>query len=304
MQESKYIWMNGTLVPWHDAKIHVLSHTLHYGDGAFEGIRVYKTELGSAIFRLNEHLERLKYSANVVDISIPYSIKELADATILLLKENGLEQGYIRPLAIHGYGVMGVPPRNSPVDVILAAWPWGAYLPVESVDIKVSKYIRIHPRSTVADAKICGHYVNGVLAALELKGTKYHEALFLDESGLITEGPGENFFIVNNGKVTTPPLGKILAGITRSTVMGIIDDLGIPVEEREIPLQEALNSDEAFFTGTAAEVTSINSIDDMVIGSGGVGSVTARIKERYLDVVYGRCLDRNPVYKSYLTFVK
>lgn len=296
--------MNGTLVPWHDAKIHVLSHSLHYGDGAFEGIRVYKTEHGSAIFRLTEHLERLKYSANVIDITIPYSIEQLAEATQLLLKENGLEQAYIRPLAIHGYGVMGVPPRNSPVDVILAAWPWGAYLPVESVDIKVSKYIRIHPRSTVADAKICGHYVNGVLAALELKGTKYHEALFLDEGGLITEGPGENIFIINKGKVTTPPLGKILAGITRSTVVGIIQDLGIPIEEREISLKEALDSDEAFFTGTAAEVTSINSIDDHVIGAGGVGPVTARIKERYLDVVYGRCLDLNPVYRTYLTYLK
>ena len=295
--------MNGKLVPWHDAKIHVLSHSLHYGDGAFEGIRVYKTENGPAIFRLREHLERLKYSATAIDIEIPYTLDELTDATKLLLKENNLEQCYIRPLAIHGYGVMGVPPRDSPVDVILAAWPWGAYLPVESVDIKVSKYIRIHPRSTVADAKICGHYVNGVLAALEIKGTKYHEALFLDEGGLITEGPGENFFIVNGGKVTTPPLGKILAGITRSTVMGIIQDLGISLEEREISLAEALQSDEAFFTGTAAEVTSINSIDDQTIGPGGVGPVTAKIKERYLDVVYGRCLDLNPLYRSYLTFI-
>jgi branched-chain amino acid aminotransferase len=303
MEETKYIWMNGTLYPWADAKVHVLAHSLHYGDGAFEGVRVYKTPRGSAVFRLRDHLERLKYSSEAIDIKIPYSIDDLVDATCHLLREIGLEQGYVRPLAIHGYGVMGVHPRNSPVDTIIAAWPWGAYLPADAVDIKVSKYIRIHPRSTIADAKICGHYVNSVLAVLELRGTKYHEALFLDDKGNIAEGPGENFFMVKNGMVVTPPIGTILPGITRSTAIEIARDLGIPLEERPISLQEAFDADEAFFTGTAAEVTPINSIDDRVIGSAHNRTVSRKIRERYLDVVYGRCFDSHPHYNKYLTFV-
>jgi branched-chain amino acid aminotransferase len=307
MQKQSYIWMNGALVPWDDAKVHVLSHTLHYGDGAFEGIRVYKTPEGPAVFKLREHMERLHYSGGVLDMQIPYSVEQLCAATIELLQAIGLEQGYIRPLVIHGYGVMGVNPRNSPVETIIAAWPWGAYIAVDAADIKVSKYIRIHPRSTVADAKIVGHYVNSILAVLELKGTKYHEALFLDDGGNIAEGPGENFFIVKDGSVYTPPLGTILSGITRATVMEITRDLGITLIERSITLQDAFSADEAFFTGTAAEVTPIHSIDDTVIGQGGslgkVGAVTSRIRERYLDIVYGRCVTEFPHYRKHLTFV-
>ncbi|MEN9845540.1 MAG: Branched-chain-amino-acid aminotransferase [Pseudomonadota bacterium] len=300
MDTTKYIWMNGKFVLWEDAKVHVLTHTLHYGDGAFEGIRAYKTDKGGAVFRLKEHMDRLVYSASVLGMTLPYSVEELCEATCELLSRNDLAQGYIRPLAIHGYGVMGLNPRNSPVELIIACWPWGAYLPVEAADIKVSKYIRIHPKSTVADAKICGHYVNSILAVLELKGTKYHEALFLDQEGAIAEGPGENFFLVKRNEIVTPPLGTILAGITRSSVMEIARDLGFTITERKIMLDEVYAADEAFFTGTAAEVTPIGTIDDKVVGNGKAGPATTTLKQAYLDVVHGR----NPQYSSFLTYLE
>jgi branched-chain amino acid aminotransferase len=300
METTKFIWMNGHFVAWDDAKVHVLSHTLHYGDGAFEGIRVYKTDKGPAVFRLKEHIERLHYSGRALDMKIPYSVDDLCAATVELLSKNGLEQGYIRPLVIYGYGVMGVNPRNAPVDTIIACWPWGQYLPGEAADIKVSKYIRIHPRSTVADAKICGHYVNSVLAVLELRGTHYHEALFLDAEGKIAEGPGENIFIVKNKEISTPPLGTILAGITRATVMEIARDRGYKLVERSLTLEDALGADEAFFTGTAAEVTPIRSIDDKKLGDGKPGPVTQDLRATYLDTVQGR----NATYSKYLTLVK
>lgn len=299
MEPTKYIWMNGTLVPWAKATVHVMTHALHYGDGAFEGIRFYKTASGPAIFRLREHMERLQYSASALGMTLPFSIDQLCEATRDLVRSNEVEQGYIRPLAYYGYGVMGLNPRNSPTDVMIACWPWGKYLPVEVADIKVSSYIRIHPRSTVADAKICGHYVNSILAVLELKGSKYHEALFLDAEGMIAEGPGENFFIVKNGEVATPPLGTILAGITRSTIMEMAKDAGIPIVERSISLDEAYSADEAFFTGTAAEVTPIGTINDRAIGSGAIGPITAALKARYLDAAYGGSTS----YRRFLTFV-
>ena len=299
MQATDCIWMDGSLVPWHEAKVHVMTHTLHYGDGAFEGIRAYKTERGSAVFRLREHIERLHYSAQALGMSLPYSVEQLCAATCETLKRNKLEEGYIRPLVIHGYGVMGVHPRNSPVQVIIACWPWGAYLPVEAADIKVSSFIRIHPDSTVADAKICGHYVNSIMAVLELKGTKYHEALFLDSEDNIAEGPGENFFIIKNREIITPPLGTILAGITRATLIELARDRGYTVTERSISLGEALAADEAFFTGTAAEVTPIASINDSPLSGGKAGPVSLELKDAYMDVVRGR----NRSYDRFLTFV-
>jgi len=299
MEPTKYIWMNGALVPWANATVHVMTHALHYGDGAFEGIRFYKTPAGPAIFRLREHMERLQYSASALGMALPFSVDQLCEATRELVRSNEVEQGYIRPLAYYGYGVMGLNPRNSPTEVMIACWPWGKYLPVEVADIKVSSYIRIHPRSTVADAKICGHYVNSILAVLELKGTKYHEALFLDAEGMIAEGPGENFFIVKNGEITTPPLGTILAGITRSTVIEMAKDAGFSIVERPISLEEAYDADEAFFTGTAAEVTPIGTINDHTIGSGATGPITAALKARYLDATYGRSAS----YRNFLTFV-
>jgi branched-chain amino acid aminotransferase len=298
METTPYIWMNGEFVAWENAKVHVMTHALHYGDGAFEGIRAYKTDRGGAVFRLREHMERLVYSAGVLAMQLPYSVDQLMSATTELLRRNNLQQGYIRPLAFYGYGVMGLNPRNAPVEVMIACWPWGAYLPVEAADIKVSKYIRIHPRSTVADAKICGHYVNSILAVLELRGTKYHEALFLDDAGNIAEGPGENFFIIRGNELITPPLGTILAGITRSTLLEIARDSGLSVVERPLTLDEVYEADEAFFTGTAAEVTPIGSIDDKPLKSNGAGPVSLMLKERYLNAVHGR----TPQYEKFLTY--
>lgn len=300
METTEYIWHNGSFVRWEDAKIHILTHALHYGGGAFEGIRFYKTDKGPAIFRLREHIERLYYSMGVMRMESPHSQKTVTEATIELVRRNKLEQGYIRPLAYFGYGVMGLNPRNAPVEIAIACWPWGAYLPHEMVDIKTSSYIRIHPRSTVADAKICGHYVNSILAVQELKGTKYHEALFLDADCNIAEGPGENFFIVKNGEILTPPLGTILAGITRQTVLELAPKLGYKVIQRNITLPEAYAADEAFFTGTAAEVTPIRTIDDKVLGKGELGPVSKKIRDTYLDIVYGR----NPEHSDYLTLAR
>lgn len=299
METTEYIWHNGKFIPWDEAKVHVLTHALHYGDGAFEGIRAYKTDNGGAVFRLKEHIERLFYSISAFNMTLPYSVDDIVKTTVELLRMNKLEQGYIRPLVYHGYGIMGLNPKGAPVEIAIACWPWGKYLPHEMVDIKTSKYIRIHPRSTIADAKISGHYVNSILAVLELRGTKYHEALFLDADGNVAEGPGENFFMAKGGTLYTPPLGTILDGITRKTVMEFTKAQGINVVEKTISLKEALEADEAFFTGTAAEVTPIKSIDDKVLGNGQLGPFTKKIKETYLDIVYGR----NKTYNHYLTYI-
>jgi branched-chain amino acid aminotransferase len=292
--------MDGKLVPWADAKVHVLAHSLHYGDGAFEGIRAYKTDQGPAVFRLTEHVDRLFYSAQALGMELPYAPAQVCNAICDTLRANKLEEGYVRPLAIHGYGVMGVNPRNSPVQLIIACWPWGAYLPVEAANIKVSRFIRIHPDSTVADAKICGHYVNSIMAILELRGTKYDEALFLDSNGNIAEGPGENFFMVKNREIITPPLGAILAGITRATVLEIASERGFAVTERPISLAEAVTADEAFFSGTACEITPIGIINDQMLGNGKPGPVSLEIKSAYLDAVRGR----TAAYRRFLTFVE
>jgi len=299
MEPTKYIWMDGEFIAWEQAQVHVLSHTLHYGAGAFEGERAYKTDRGPAIFRLGEHTERLFYSTGVIGLELPFTQEEINNATIELIRRNEVEHCYIRPLAFYGYGKMGLNPTGAPAQLMIACWPWGAYLPHEMVDLKVSSFIRIHPRSTVADAKICGHYVNSILAVRELIGTHYHEALFLDEHEQIAEGPGENFFIVKDGGLITPPAGTILQGITRATIMELAKAEGLPVTERVIPIQEALEADEAFYTGTAAEVTPIRSIDDKTIGSGEVGEITGKLKNQYLDIVSGR----NPRYDHYLTYV-
>lgn len=291
--------MDGEFVPWEQAQVHVLTHTLHYGAGCFEGERAYKTDRGPAIFRLQEHTERLFYSMGVIGMELPFSREAINEATVELVRRNELEHCYIRPLAFYGYGKMGLNPTGAPARLMIACWPWGAYLPHEMVDLKVSSYIRIHPRSTVADAKICGHYVNSILAVRELIGTHYHEALFLDEQQQIAEGPGENFFIIKGTELITPPAGTILEGITRATIMEIAQAEGLSVSQRVIPLQEALGADEAFYTGTAAEVTPIRSIDDNTIGHGEVGEITRMLKTKYLDIVAGK----DDAYEHYLTYV-
>jgi branched-chain amino acid aminotransferase len=301
MQTTPFIWQSGRLVAWEDAKTHVLSHTLHYGGGAFEGIRFYQTSKGSALFRLQEHIARLLYSVGVLQMALPFNQEAITDAVLDVVRANGLTEGYVRPLAFYGYGKMGVNPTGSQPELIIACWPWGAYLPVEAIDVKVSDYIRIHPRSTDVSAKLCGHYVNGILASLAIKGTHYHEALFLDSEGRVSEGVGENLFVIKGGVIYTPKLGTILPGITRETAIGLARDLGYTVIEKDMLLPEVLAADEAFFTGTAAEVTAIRSLNDSVFGTGGVGKVTAHIKENYHQIVRGQHED--PRYQSYLTFV-
>jgi len=287
------------MVPWAEATVHVLTHTLHYGGGAFEGIRFYHSDQGPVIFRLKDHIQRLLYSSSVLKMQLPFTLEDITHAVTEVVRVNEINQGYIRPIAFYGYGKMGVNPIGSPPELAIACWPWGAYLPHEAVDIKTSRYIRIHPQSTIVDAKLCGHYLNGILATLELQGTHYHESLFLDDKGFISEGAGENFFMVKGRTLITPQLGTILAGITRATILQRAKTLGFDVIEKEITLEDAYQSDEAFFTGTAAEVTAIRSIDDKVIGNGGVGPVTALIKKDYLDIVHGK----NPEFQDYLTTV-
>lgn len=297
MQTTEMIWQNGTFVPWADAKIHVLTHALHYGGGAFEGIRFYQTENGAAIFRLDEHLERLFYSSTILKMQIPFTQEEIKSAIKALVVKSKLKAGYIRPIVFYGYGKMGVNPVGNPVEVVIACWPWGAYLPHECIDVKTSSYIRIHPDSTVVDAKLTGHYVNGILASLELQGTSYHEALFVDSQGHIMEGAGENIFLVKDKILYTPQLGGILAGITRATIMELSETLGYKVVETSLTLNDLYQADEAFFTGTAAEVTAIRSVDDKLIADGTMGKITTALKKAYLDLVHGR----NSEYRHYLT---
>ena len=291
--------MNGSFVLWNDARVHVLSHGLHYGSSIFEGLRAYKTERGTAIFRLKEHMDRFHYSAQAIRMKLPYSADDLSSITLELLKRNEVEACYIRPHATFGYGTMGLNPATAAVDVTIACWPWGAYLPISSANIKVSKYIRIHPRSTVADAKIGGHYVNSILAVQEVQGTQYHEALFLDYEGNIAEGPGANFFIIKDREIITPPCGTILPGITRASVIEIARDKGCVVTERKLTVAEAQDADEAFFTGTAAEMTPIGSIEDKQLRAGAPGPITSELKQAYLDAAYGR----SHRYNKFLTFV-
>jgi branched-chain amino acid aminotransferase len=299
MQAMKYIWHNGEFVRWEDAKIHLLSHALHYGSAAFEGIRVYETERGPAVFRLDEHIDRLVFSANVLNMQLPYSKDELISVTKELVMKNEMAHGYIRPIAFYGYGTMTVNPTGAAVEVAIATWPWGAYLPHPMLNVKTSKYLRIHPQSTVTEAKLSGHYINCILANLEIQGTDFQEAIFLDTNGNITEGSGENFFIVKDNIIYTPKLGWILPGITRQTLMMIAEKHGYKVVEKDITLEEAYQADEGFFTGTAAEVTPIHSIDHRVMNSGEVGPVSAELRAAYHDVVHAK----NPDFLKYVTFI-
>ncbi|MBA2656584.1 MAG: branched-chain amino acid transaminase [Tatlockia sp.] len=300
MQTTDTIWQNGNFVPWAEAKIHVLSHALHYGGSAFEGIRFYETNQGPAIFRLEEHIDRLFYSAKVLQMPQPYSKEDIIKAIKEVVVRSKLKAGYIRPIIFYGYGKLGVNPVGNPIEFVIACWPWGAYLPHDSVDIKTSKYIRIHPDSTVVDAKLSGHYVNGILASLELRGTHYHEALFLDSQGFVTEGVGENFFMVKDGILYTPKLGGILAGITRDTTIALARHLGLKVVEANLTLDEVYVADEAFFTGTAAEVTLIRSVNDRVFAQAKEMKISSLIKSSYLDLVHGKNQDYGTEYLTYI----
>ncbi|MDF3055386.1 MAG: branched-chain amino acid transaminase [Gammaproteobacteria bacterium] len=285
----QFIWKNGALMPSENAQTHVLTHSLHYGSAVFEGLRFYETDDGPVIFKLKEHIERLFYSAHQLEMKIPYTVDQLCQACIDTISHNNIQAGYIRPLAYFGHGPLKVVPHPElPADVIVAVWPWGDYLGVKLVDVVTSQYIRIHPSSSVVNAKISGHYVNSMLAGLAIRGTKYHEALMLDADGYVAEGSAENIFIVKDNKIITPPTGTILEGITRKTVMDMAAMCGIPVEERKFRREEILTADEAFFSGTAVEITPIRSLDDTLIGGGQMGPISEKIQGLYQEVVSGK----------------
>lgn len=299
MEPTEFIWMDGKFVKWKDAKIHVLTHTLHYGLGVFEGIRFYETDKGPAVFRLKDHTKRLFHGAKKAMMKVPFTEEEINKAILETIRKNKLKSGYIRPIFFYGYGKMGLDPKGAPVNCSIAVWSWGSYLGEEAVKIKTSSFTRIHPSSTYADCKFCGHYVNSILASCEVKEKGYHEALLLNAEGFVEEGPGENFYIVKYGKIITPPLGNILPGITRKSVIQIAKDEGIELEERNIKLDEVYKADEALFSGTAAEITSIAYIDDKPIGKQAPGPITTKLKDLFMDIVHGK----SEKYKDWLTYV-
>ena len=287
-----FIWYDGKLVPWREATTHVLTHSLHYGMGVFEGVRAYKTEHGTAIFRLAEHTDRLFKSAHIFQMKLPYDRETLNEAQKEVIRANKLESGYLRPLAFYGSEKMGVSPKGASVHVVVAAWPWGAYLGAEGIEkgirVKTSSFTRHHVNISMVRAKACGHYINSILANNEATNDGYDEALLLDPEGYVSEGAGENIFIVRAGRIYTPDLTSCLEGITRATVMQLAGELGIEVVEKRITRDEVYCADEAFFTGTAAEVTPIRELDGRVIGAGRRGPVTERLQSLYFDAVYGR----------------
>ena len=297
------IWMDGKMVDWRDAKVHVLTHTLHYGMGVFEGIRCYNGTDGPAIFRLPEHVKRLFQSAHILGMKIPFGQDELLDACIAAVKVNNLPSAYIRPLVFFGAESMGITTANCKVHVSIAAWEWGAYLGEEGmtngIRIKTSSYTRHHPNVTMTRAKAVGNYSNSILAKTEALSCGFEEALLLDTEGYVSEGSGENIFIVKNGRIITPPLDSALDGITRDTVFVLAKEIGLEVAEQRFPRDEVLIADEAFFTGTAAELTPIRELDGRTIGSGKAGPITKKIQGLYFDVVNGR----HPQHKEWLTNV-
>ncbi len=292
IQEASKIWMDGKLVPWSEAKIHVLTHTLHYGMGVFEGIRCYEINGGSAVFRLSEHVDRLFASTHIMEIQIPFSREEIRQGILETVRENSLSECYIRPLVFIGYGEMGLYVKENPIRVSIAAWPWGTYLGEEGlkngIRVMISSYARSHVNTLMTKAKACGAYINSQLAKREAIRHGYNEALLLDTEGYVSEGPGENILIVRNGRIKTTPLTSILEGITRNTVITLAEEEGIPVQEERFTRDELYIADEAFFVGTAAEVTPIREVDDRIIGTGSPGPITRKIQSSYFDAVHGK----------------
>ena len=291
MRETEKIWMNGELIDWADARIHVGAHGLHYGTGVFEGIRCYETERGPAVFRLEEHLRRLENSAQLLYMELPYTVDELRSATHELLAANGLPECYIRPVAFYGYGELGVHTRGNPVEVVIMSWPWGAYLGEEGqsagIRVMISSWRRVGPNTIPHVAKATGIYLNSMLATHEAARAGYDEAILLTEDGYIADGSGENIFVIRDGVIATPDLAaSILPGITRDTVIQIAQDLGYPVVQKHLIRTDLYLADEVFMCGTAVEVTPIRSVDEHQIGP--PGPVTKEIQKAYLDTVRGR----------------
>ncbi|HYQ91733.1 MAG TPA: branched-chain amino acid transaminase [Candidatus Competibacteraceae bacterium] len=298
-----FIWLDGEMVPWRQAKVHVLTHSLHYGMGVFEGIRAYKTDRGTAIFRLQAHTERLFRSAHILGMRLPFGKETIDVACRAAVKENGLPGAYIRPLCFFGSEGMGLRADNLKVHVMVAAWEWGAYLGIENIErgirIRTSSFTRHHVNITMCKAKAVGNYMNSILALQEAVRDGYDEALLLDNEGYVSEGSGENIFIVRDGIIYTPDLTSALEGITRDTIMHFIDDLGLKLREKRITRDEVYIADEAFFTGTAAEVTPIREVDGRTIGNGRRGPITERLQSMYFDQVHGR----REQYPEWLTLV-
>lgn len=298
------IWMDGQMVEWRDAKVHVLTHTLHYGCGVFEGVRAYNTAQGTAIFRLEEHTQRLLNSAKILRMAIPFGKEQIMQAQIDVVRENKLESCYLRPLSWIGDRKLGISPKGNTIHLMVAAWPWGAYLGEDGmkrgIRVKISSYTRHHVNITMTQAKAVSNYTNSILANMEAMDDGYDEAMLLDASGFVSEGAGENLFVIKDGVVYTPDLSAgALNGITRNTVLHICKDLGLELVQKRITRDEVYICDEAFFTGTAAEVTPIRELDRITLGCGSRGPITEKIQSAFFDIVNGR----NPKYAHWLTQV-
>lgn len=302
MQPTEYIWQNGEFIPWDEARVHVLTHGLHYGTGVFEGVRCYETEQGPAIFRGLDHMKRLHTSGKLYYMELEHSAEELLDITKELIAKNGLTSCYIRPFAFRGYGEIGLFPLNSKIEYSIAVWEWASYLGDEGkkhgIRAKISSWRRMSPSSFIPQAKASGQYLNSVLAKIESHHAGYQEAILLDENDFVCEGSGENIFVVKNGQIATPPLSaSILEGINRDSVMQIAGDMGMPVTERNITRTELITADEVFMTGTAAELVPVREIDDQTIGE--PGEITRKLQTKFEDALYGRA----PEYQHWLDFV-
>ena len=297
------IWFDGQMVPWRDAQVHVLTHTLHYGLGVFEGVRAYQTDRGTAIFRLEDHTDRFFRSAHILGMKIPYDAKTLNDAQIAVVKENGLASAYVRPLAFYGSEGMGIRADMLKTHIAIATWEWGAYLGEEGLEkgicVRTSSFTRHHVNITMCRAKACGNYINSILALQEALSAGADEALMLDSAGYVMEGTGENIFVIRDGVVYTPDLTSAVEGITRDTVIRLIAESGLELREKRITRDEIYVADEVFFTGTAAEVTPVRELDGRQIGSGTRGPVTQMLQAKYFDCVQGR----DSQHDDWLTFV-
>lgn len=299
--QKEFIWFDGKMLPSEQAQVHVLTHALHYGSAVFEGIRCYACDGGgSAVFRLEDHCRRLINSAKILRMTLPYSAEQLCDACVETLKANKLAEGYIRPLSFVGHGAMGVYPGDNPVQTIIAVWAWGAYLGAEALEkgirVKTSSFARSHVNTSMSKAKAAGNYINSILAKVEAKEDGYDEAIMLDTNGFVSEATGENVFIVRNGVIKTTPWTSILGGLTRDSIMKLAADLGYEVQEQQFTRDEFYIADEAFFTGTAAEITPIRELDRRQIGAGHAGPVTKHLQQEFFKIVKGQ----NPKYEGWL----